>query len=206
MADRHRVGANHDVYAEIATRQLSESAEPLLEACLAGLDEAKQWLARTQSGLIGALFRKHPKRCEEYGRVQKRKEELAQALKEFREEKRYTPYQLASSPHLICFAPIRLTILGQYRAALDPELAKKDPEAAANAPPYRYLFHCYYYQYHLMRFASNLLDLVRFFSSHCGYTYLTRSILAALSNGEPRRKVRPCKTLSPHQALLPPVL
>jgi hypothetical protein len=56
----------------------------------------------------------------------------------------------------------RLAILNQYRAALDPELAQKDPEAAANSPPYRYLFHCYYYQHQLWRFAQNVIDLVRF--------------------------------------------
>jgi hypothetical protein len=74
-------------------------------------------------------------------------------------------FVIAFEQSLTTHYALRLAILNQYRAALDPELAQKDPEAAANSPPYRYLFHCYYYQHQLWRFAQNVIDLVRFSSA-----------------------------------------
>jgi hypothetical protein len=51
-------------------------------------------------------------------------------------------------------------VLEPYRHAFDEEFKKEAGSENADVPPHRYLFHCYYYQYHLYRFATNLLDLV----------------------------------------------
>jgi hypothetical protein len=80
-------------WAEEATRELSESAEPLLQACLASLEEAKTWLGKAQTGLIGAFFSKHPHEVDKEeqkcgGGVRKKRKELEDALKAFREDKR----------------------------------------------------------------------------------------------------------------------
>jgi hypothetical protein len=89
LAKHQRPGEKHDQYAENTTRLLRESTAPLLDACIAGLDEARAWLGRANTGLFGALFRKRPEECKEKGRIQAARVALGDALKEFRTEKRY---------------------------------------------------------------------------------------------------------------------
>jgi hypothetical protein len=88
IAERHRPAEDHELYAENATRQLHESTAPLLDACIAGLDEARSWLGRANTGLFGTLFRKRPEECKEKGRIGSKRLALEAALKEFRSEKR----------------------------------------------------------------------------------------------------------------------
>lgn len=49
-------------------------------------------------------------------------------------------------------------MLEPYRAAFSAE--HKGMLTGDGVPPHRYLFHCFLYQYHLMRFSDNLLELV----------------------------------------------
>ena len=54
----------------------------------------------------------------------------------------------------------RHRVLDPYRSAFDPKHVRTG-HGFQDPPPHRYLFHCYMYQYHLMRFSSILTEIVR---------------------------------------------
>jgi hypothetical protein len=109
LAARHRPlsAAEHEEWSEKATKRLSESCDELLGACLAALEGARGWAGQQQGGAFGALWgsggrakttktkgsKQKPEVDEEKGETlstvgQKRKE-LENALKVFKEEKRW---------------------------------------------------------------------------------------------------------------------
>lgn len=47
-----------------------------------------------------------------------------------------------------------------YRTSMEPNIGSGS--ACEEPPPHRYLFQCYLYQYHLIHFTENLLELVGF--------------------------------------------
>ena len=59
---------------------------------------------------------------------------------------------------------LRHLVLDPYRSSRDPRKLKSqdlDDEDHDAAPPPRYLFQSYLYQYHLLHFSNRLLDVVR---------------------------------------------
>jgi hypothetical protein len=127
-----------------ARELLAESVSDLLAACVIGLRGAQTWLAGLRVGRVTELFgireaervERRKKRREALAEV---KEQLQNALDEFQNEKRFL-------------------VLDPYRSRDDKRLVKDPSEH--DAPPHRFLFHCYYYQYHLIRFTCNLLKLL----------------------------------------------
>ena len=58
-------------------------------------------------------------------------------------------------------------MLDPYRSAFDPKFVGASG-GAMDAPPHRYLFNCYMYEYHTMQLGLLLSGLVRFGASHTG--------------------------------------
>ena len=52
---------------------------------------------------------------------------------------------------------MRFTVLDPYRAMFT---SADDTLTGRDIIPHRHLFHCYVYQYHLMRFATSIQDVV----------------------------------------------
>ena len=55
----------------------------------------------------------------------------------------------------------RLRVLDPYRSAFDPKHVKSR-DGLVDAPPHKYLFHCYMYEFHTLRLAILVEELVRF--------------------------------------------
>ncbi|KAH9933951.1 uncharacterized protein BXZ73DRAFT_45967 [Epithele typhae] len=127
---------------------LGQSCDPLLanlQEVLKGVDE---WFltARRTSFLRARKVRQI--RAERLAHLEHLSADAKEALRTFTHNER----RLISIPY-------RLSVLDPYRSAFDP----KHVRAGGNGqepPPHRYLFHCYMYQYHLIRFSSILQEIL----------------------------------------------
>ncbi|KAF9220310.1 hypothetical protein BS17DRAFT_739428 [Gyrodon lividus] len=122
-------------YTARATELLSTSCQDLLQICESTLQGACDWLACVRDNRFNFWVRKEEKEKIRTERIQKYENlhsELSAALDVFTKQK-------------------RLSVLDPYRAIFTPS---DDLNAEYDVPPHRYLFHCYVYQYHLMRFAA----------------------------------------------------
>ncbi|KIK91214.1 hypothetical protein PAXRUDRAFT_150011 [Paxillus rubicundulus Ve08.2h10] len=133
-------------YMTRATELLSTSCRDLLQSCESALQGACDWLSCVRDNRFNFWVRKEEKekfRMDKIRKYENLHRELTAALDVFSKDK-------------------RLSVLDPYRAIFTPS---DDLTAEYDVPHHKYLFHCYVYQYHLMRFAtliqSMLSEIVR---------------------------------------------
>ncbi|EIN13098.1 hypothetical protein PUNSTDRAFT_139763 [Punctularia strigosozonata HHB-11173 SS5] len=143
LENRHYAHPSGERLLTRAVELLGQSCDGLLSANLDGLKGVERWLDVVRQDrwdwvMVWKRGREREK-CWKEGReeVEKLHAALVDELRLFREVKRHA-------------------ILEPYRVALDPRQGADDMDT----PPHRYLFHCYVYQYHLMRFSQNLVDVL----------------------------------------------
>lgn len=128
-------------YIAKSTELLSKSCHDLLIICETVLRESCDWLAHVREHRFNFWVNTEEKNRTREDRIQKFQgllRKLSQELDEFTVKK-------------------RLLVLEPYRPMFD---TVDDLASCDDVPPHRYLFHCYVYQYHLMRFAATLQALL----------------------------------------------
>ncbi|KDQ52942.1 hypothetical protein JAAARDRAFT_39659 [Jaapia argillacea MUCL 33604] len=127
-------------YTQRATELLRESCDDLLGSCEKAIHDACGWL--------GTMNKSRFKFWQKDGEREKRMKEREEGMEKVAEELRGT---LGTFMH-----EKRHLVLEPYRSSLDPRLVASLQEI----PPHRHLFHCYVYQYHLMRVAQLVLEML----------------------------------------------
>ncbi|EPQ61261.1 hypothetical protein GLOTRDRAFT_54150 [Gloeophyllum trabeum ATCC 11539] len=120
-----------------STELVREGCDELLEKCGDALKGACTWLSQTRRHRLKfwrSTRTKEKELKEKAEALERLRMELSEALKRFMQDK-------------------RLSVLEPYRSDSDPQ------RLADDAPPHRFLFHCFVYEYHLMRFAQLILEL-----------------------------------------------
>jgi hypothetical protein len=97
--------------------------------------------------------------AEEAGRVTSLEGEACHATRKFQDPRavsyqRFARFHFGHSPTNFS---ARHNVTEPWRVIFDVKGGDSDVEA----PSHRYLFHCYVYQYHLMRFSTMIMELVR---------------------------------------------
>ncbi|KAI8969682.1 hypothetical protein BD414DRAFT_256336 [Trametes punicea] len=128
-----------DVTAEFV-RLLHESCDELLECTQGALKGVQAWFAEVRRGSSGRRAKIEKARAERLAKLEALNRRVKDALQRFRKEKRHR-------------------VLDPYRSAFDPKHVRS-LAGIHEPPPHRYLFHCYMYQYHLMRFSSILTEVL----------------------------------------------
>lgn len=128
-------------YTARATEFLSASCQDLLLVCETVLCESFDWLLHIREHRFKFWMSTEEKDRIQKGRIQKYQELLRRLVRELDE---FTTKK-------------RLSVLEPYRAIFG---SPSDGPTYEDAPPHRYLFHCYVYQYHLMRFSDTLQALL----------------------------------------------
>ncbi|KAI0757706.1 hypothetical protein C8Q80DRAFT_1349811 [Daedaleopsis nitida] len=135
LSDRH----TEDYTAQFVAL-LHESCDELLESTQDVLRGVQEWLSGVRRGSFGSHARVQRMRAERLDKLEKLNAGVKEALRRFRKEKRHM-------------------VLDPYRSAFDPKHVRAGA-GLHDPPPHRYLFHCYMYQYHLMRFSSILTEVL----------------------------------------------
>ncbi|KAF9499221.1 hypothetical protein BDN71DRAFT_1384411 [Pleurotus eryngii] len=155
----------HDPLEEEHTREgnalLKESCGDMIGVCEEGIKEIVDWLGKVRDGRLrwtgwGETEKEKQEKmwrdgCEKLRSVRDR---VARELEAFMEKKRHKvldPYRLAFEQ--------KDTLGRKSRFDLDFE-EDKDERDHQTVPPHRYLFRCYVYQYHLLQFSHNLLQML----------------------------------------------
>ncbi|KIJ63943.1 hypothetical protein HYDPIDRAFT_112430 [Hydnomerulius pinastri MD-312] len=128
-------------YTARATELLSGSCQELLKTCGSALQGSCDWLGCVRDHRLNFWVSKEEKEKWRMQKIEKYEglhSELSAALDEFTDKK-------------------RLSVLDPYRVMFTPS---DDPTADYDVPPHRYLFQCYVYQFHLIRFAILLQSLL----------------------------------------------
>ncbi|KII83920.1 hypothetical protein PLICRDRAFT_179954 [Plicaturopsis crispa FD-325 SS-3] len=136
----HRMGEDSVLFTARATALLQESCDELLGHCGSALESIQEWLVHVRDGRLKFWKGKERERATQ-ARITKYEDlraEMLTVLETFRSDK-------------------RLLVLDPYRSVFDPKHASLSAEGET-APPHRYLFHCYVYQYHLMSFGLRVID------------------------------------------------
>lgn len=158
---------NSTLHTQQSTDLLHECCDPLIEANQSAVVAISEWLGQVRSRRRFAFWRSAKERKKlwqaNYDALAKRREDLQSLLQRFKSDDRFK-------------------VLDPYRPALE---AKGDVEQ--DSPSHRYLFHCYVYQYHLMRFTCQIIEMVK--SSPRGipveltsFFSLTRSFVSSKSD------------------------
>ncbi|KAF5356418.1 hypothetical protein D9758_009464 [Tetrapyrgos nigripes] len=130
-----------EMYTERAKKLLSESCDGLLEGCKEALVKMQEWLANSRKGRW-SFWKKREVKEEEWKKRVKDLEDLRakmeELLRQFKQDNRHS-------------------VLEPYRSAFEPKMEGEEEE---EPPAHRYLFNCYVYQYHLMRFATQLKEML----------------------------------------------
>ncbi|TDL16038.1 hypothetical protein BD410DRAFT_731828 [Rickenella mellea] len=126
----------NDYFADSAMNLLGTCSTDLLKSSADALRHVISWLEKADSnGLIGFQNRTPRESWEEaIQQNENAKMSLERTLRDFREKKR----------HLV---------LDLYRPAFESQ-------QSTDAPPHRYLFQCFVYQYHIMQFAGQLCKMI----------------------------------------------
>ncbi|KZT24411.1 hypothetical protein NEOLEDRAFT_1207860 [Neolentinus lepideus HHB14362 ss-1] len=122
-----------------ATELLGDGCDALLDKCGSALTGACTWLSQTRRNRLKfwrSTRTKAKELKEKAEELERLKRELSEALEVFMTDKR----------HLV---------LEPYRSRVDHDSKRLSDDA----PPHRFLFHCFVYEYHLMRFAQLVLEL-----------------------------------------------
>ncbi|KAJ7685439.1 hypothetical protein DFH06DRAFT_968491 [Mycena polygramma] len=120
------------------TRLLSQSCTPLLKSCQDSLVWIQDWLGFVRRGALSRWLggaKKQRVLEQRMGELEATRETLRTVLNRFRTDNR----------HII----------------LEPWLPSFDPNhAPEEIPPHRHLFHCYFFQYHLIQVSENLATML----------------------------------------------
>ncbi|KAJ6463830.1 hypothetical protein C8R47DRAFT_1156945 [Mycena vitilis] len=126
------------VHTQQTTRLLSQSCIPLLKSCQDSLVWIQDWLGFVRRGALSRWLggaRNQRALEQRMGELEATRETLKTVLDQFRTDKR----------HII----------------LEPWLPSFDPNhAPEEIPPHRHLFHCYFFQYHLIQVSENLATML----------------------------------------------
>ncbi|EKM60249.1 uncharacterized protein PHACADRAFT_246113 [Phanerochaete carnosa HHB-10118-sp] len=117
------------------TELLSEACDGLLGASKDGLAAAKEWVTGVRKVDWCRKHKVEQIRRERRQKLEEDRSQLRQAIEAFR---KYS----------------RLRVLDPYRCAFDPSLIRAGRGGADDAPPHKYLFACYMYEYHILQFAT----------------------------------------------------
>lgn len=142
---------------------LSEACDGLLEQSQKGLEQVKLWLAGVREGKWESRGQAEKRREERLGCLVGAKNELDLEIKRFRAK---TRYDIASEKIFkmnadVLYVMNRHRVLDPYRVAFDPKHSH-DPHFGIGAPPHKYLFHCYTYEYHTLQLSMYISGSVRF--------------------------------------------
>ncbi|KAI0716122.1 hypothetical protein C8T65DRAFT_738161 [Cerioporus squamosus] len=132
LTDRHR-----DEYTIAFVRLLHESCDELLESTQGVLKGVQAWFGEVRRGSFGSKAKVQKLRTERLAKLENLRQNVQETLERFKKEKRHR-------------------VLDSYRSAFDPKHVRGN--GFYDPPPHRYLFHCYMYQYHLIRFTSILTE------------------------------------------------
>ncbi|KAI0353282.1 hypothetical protein OH77DRAFT_1407363 [Trametes cingulata] len=128
-----------DVTAQFV-RLLHESCDELLESTQGVVKGVQGWFAEVRRGSFGGKAKIEKARAERLAKLEALRQDIKDVLHKFKKDKRHR-------------------VLDPYRSAFDPKHVRAIP-GIHEPPPHRYLFHCYMYQYHLMRFSSILTEIL----------------------------------------------
>ncbi|THH28781.1 hypothetical protein EUX98_g5402 [Antrodiella citrinella] len=118
---------------------LQESCDELLQQCQVSMKATNEWVSKARSGGFRVRAKTEAERKERLENLGKAGAALKVALENFRTDK-------------------RLRILDPYRPALDPQHV--DFPGHGDPPIHKFLFHCYVFQYHFMRFSMFLSEMM----------------------------------------------
>ncbi|GJE89275.1 aromatic acid exporter family member 2 domain-containing protein [Phanerochaete sordida] len=124
------------------TELLSQACDELLGASKGGLGAVREWVTGVRRADWGSRHKVERRRQERKLMLEDVRRDLHQAVEAFRKD-------------------TRLRVLDPYRSAFDPHHVKEGKNGLHDAPPHKYLFHCYMYEYHVLQFAllvEGLLD------------------------------------------------
>ena len=152
LTDRHQ-----EEYTILFVRLLQESCDELLECTQGVLTGVQAWFGEVRRASFASRVKVQRVRAERVARLEELSVNVKEALKRFKKEKRYAHSTDPISVRQLTMR--RHRVLDPYRSAFDPKHVRAN--GFHDPPPHRYLFHCYMYQYHLMRFTSILTEIVR---------------------------------------------
>ncbi|KAK2467251.1 hypothetical protein APHAL10511_000800 [Amanita phalloides] len=133
-----------DMYACRTLKLLHESCDELLTTSREAIMTTHRWLGGVFHGRFRFWHSAERKRSERQRRVNELKlvrDRLWLELECFRRNKRHV-------------------VLDPYKNVFDSNLEEQDVDPDHRAPPHRYLFYCYVYQYHLMQFGDLSLKML----------------------------------------------
>ena len=151
---------------EQALRLLRESVQDLLLECASALRDIILWLERINANRFQTcLGRKKDLRFDAVRDIADAKLRLWDSLSEFRESKRCVLkldlLEFSKFIDAICFCFFLLFPDLERHILLGPYMSSNSVHINDEAPPHRYLFQCFVYQYHLIQFATRLCNIVR---------------------------------------------
>lgn len=126
-------------HTQQAMNLLFHCCDPLLKANRSAVSAVSDWLRDARRGRFAFWRSAKQKKMAwqtKFDTLQKTRDDLEALLKEFKFQNRFE-------------------VLEPYKPVLE---AKGDVEQ--DSPSHRYLFHCYVYQYHLMRFTTQIIEMV----------------------------------------------
>ncbi len=126
-----------DAYTQRTTELLLQSADELLDGCRGAVTAVSDWLGTVRGGRLAFWVSKSEKKRKREGKLeefQQLRESLSASLELYRSKKRH--------------------------AVLEPFRPAFEGNGEQEVPSHRYLFHCYVYQYHLMRFSTQVIETV----------------------------------------------
>ncbi|KAK0473358.1 hypothetical protein IW261DRAFT_1503962 [Armillaria novae-zelandiae] len=124
-----------DAYTQRTTELLLQSADELLDGCRGAVTAVSDWLGTVRGGRLAFWISKSEKKKKREGKLeefQQLRESLSACLELYRSKKRH--------------------------AVLEPFRPAFEGNGEQEVPSHRYLFHCYVYQYHLMRFSTQVIE------------------------------------------------
>ncbi|KAF9261178.1 hypothetical protein L218DRAFT_981064 [Marasmius fiardii PR-910] len=153
----HFYDPRSEYYTERTKELLKESCDELLVSCRESLVWMREWLLNVRKGRWN--FWTSKERKEEIWRknletVQSLRDKHGEVLERFIAKDR-SVFLIGLDPQdKLIFDNVRHAVIEPWRIVFK---AKGDD---VEMPSHRYLFHCYVYQYHLMRFSTMLLELL----------------------------------------------
>ena len=142
------------------TELLGEACEDLLGASKDGLVAVKEWVTGVRRADWGSRHKVEKMRQERKQKLEEVRNHVHRIIDEFRTDKRYAIFISFSRVNFPLTLWRRLRVLDPYRCAFDPKHVKDGKGGVAEAPPHKYLFHCYMYEYHILQFALLVEGLV----------------------------------------------
>ena len=160
---------NSPILTDQFTKLLGEACDELLEACGTGLGSAQDWLAGVRNASWGSREKVEARRKERLRCMETVKSDLDAVIERFRKHRRYWFYHRELQHNSSCSFPLRSRqrVLDPYRCAFQPKHVCGGVEGIFEAPPHKYLFHCYVYEYHTLQLAVLLCGIVS--PSRIGY-------------------------------------